>query len=366
MGFSCGLVGLPNAGKTTLFNALTGARAAAAAYPFCTVEPNHGMVAVADERLQAVARVVAPEKVTPTTLEFVDIAGLVKGAAQGEGLGNQFLGHIQAVDAIAQVVRCFSDDNVSHPHQRLDPVGDLEVVQTELLLRDHEVVTRRLDRQRKVARGGERAAAEEVAVLEQVEQALARGQAVRRLQLGEAAAERLRPLSLLTAKPVFYVASISDDQLAAGDEHPLLGPLRSWCRQAGGELVEISARTESELNELEPAERIEFMKELGIVTGGVQQVVETGYRVLGLLTFFTTAGVEVRAWTVPRGTRAEQAAGKIHKDMQRGFIRAEVIPWRQLVEQGGEQAARERGLIRLEGRDYLVQDGDVIRFRFKV
>jgi len=365
VGFNCGIVGLPNVGKTTLFNALTRGNAPADNYPFCTVDPNSGVVTVPDERLYRVAAIFSPEKTTPTTLQFVDIAGLVKGASQGEGLGNQFLSHIQEVDAIAHVIRCFKDDNVSHTYESIDPVRDAEVVEAELLIRDLETAQKRLQKQEKVAVGGDKAAREEVAVLKIIEPALSAGRTVLSLNLSAEQRACVSATPFLTGKPAFYVANISDDQVGSVDD-PALAALRELAESRGVPLVEISVQTESELHELEPDEREAYMAELGLKEPGLARFVKAGYQLLGLITFFTTVGTEVRAWTVPAGTPAVKAAGKIHTDMEKGFIRAEVIASRDLISLGCEQAVKEKGLLRLEGKDYPVRDGDVIRFRFNV
>jgi len=365
VGFSCGIIGLPNVGKTTLFNALCATQAPAENYPFCTVDPNHGVVPVPDPRLDQVAAIFKPDKLTPTTLEFVDIAGLVAGASHGEGLGSQFLAQIQQVDAIAHVVRCFEDDNIAHQYDGVDPVRDVEVVQTELIIRDLDMAQRRLDRQRKVAQAGDKAARGEVEILERVEKTLSAGGSVSALELDAGQFDRISATPFLTAKPVFYVANISDDQIGAEDD-AALNKLREFCSRQDAPLVEISAVTEAELHELAPEEQQAYLAEIGLSERGLTRVIAAGYRLLNLITFFTTVGTEVRAWTIPAGTSALEAAGKIHTDMQRGFIRAEVVESRILIQSGSEQAVREKGQVRLEGKEYKVKDGDVIRFRFNV
>ena len=317
-----------------------------------------------DERLSALARLVAPAKIVPASLEFVDIAGLIKGAAQGEGLGNQFLGHIQTVDAVAHVVRCFESDRVSHPHGEVDPVTDIEVVELELVLRDRDIVEKAAARLEKAARTGDDKAADRLEVLRGFNDTLRGGRLLVDTVMDPTSRAVATQYGLVTAKPYFFVANLSEDQLSSDGQ--TLQQLKDLCRKRQRQLVDIAALAESELIAMPPEERREFERELGMKAEGLGRIVETGYRVLGLNTFFTTAGSELRAWTVPAGTTAWEAAGKIHTDMQRGFIRAEVVNWKQLVEAGGEQAARDRGLVRTEGRDYPVADGDVIRFRFNV
>jgi GTP-binding protein YchF len=364
-----GIVGLPNVGKSTLFNALTRAGALAANYPFATIDKNVGVVALEDERLYALQRVFAKGErvppVVPTHVEFVDIAGLVKGAHKGEGLGNQFLAHIREVAAIAHVLRCFPDPNVVHVMGRVDPLEDAEVVETELLLADLATLERRLERLRKEARANR----EMAPILEAAEGLYAHlqaGKPARTCPPSEEARRFLRETPLLTAKPVIYVANVSEEDLPEGKDNPHVQAVRAKAQAEGAEVVVVSARLEAELAELPPEEARELLAAYGLTESGLQRLARAGYQALSLLTFFTAGEKEVRAWTVCRGAKAPEAAGEIHSDMERGFIRAEVIPWDRLVEAGGWARAKERGWVRLEGKDYEVQDGDVLYILFNV
>lgn len=363
MGFKCGIIGLPNVGKSTIFNALTAAAAEVASYPFCTIEPNVGIVPVPDERLKVLARLIKPKKVTPTTLEFFDIAGLVKGASKGEGLGNQFLAHIRGVDAIAHVARCFTNDDIAHVYATIDPRRDAEVVETELILADLEVVQRRLEKLGRLLRLGEKEAQEEFRLLGGIKDTLERGQ-----KAGEflTATEKSLPtdLQLLTAKPTFYVANVDDTDAEAQNQY--LRDLQELARAQHTSVVVIVGKLEAEIIQLSEEEREEFRRELGLKDSGLKRLIQVGYDILSLITFFTTVNLDLRAWTVPKGTPAPQAAGKIHSDMQRGFIKAEVISFEDFLRCGSEQVAREKGLLRSEGKDYGVRDGDIIHFRFHV
>lgn len=364
MALSVGIVGLPNVGKSTLFNALTRARALAANYPFATIEPNVGVVPVPDERLDALAQLFQPPSVVPATVRFVDIAGLVKGAAEGQGLGNQFLHHIREVDAIVHVVRCFEDENIIHVEGSVDPVRDADIIQTELILADLETLGRQHQRYEKLARLREKGATEAFDLVQRLEKALSEGTPARSLTYTEDERDLLATWHLLTAKPLLYVANVPEIHAAHPEENPYYRALLDYAHP--DPVIPVSAAIEAELSELSPEDQKALLEDLGLKEPGLHRLIREAYRMLGLITFFTAGEKEVRAWTIRQGSSASSAAGEIHSDMERGFIRAEVIPVEDLLQAGSWAKAREKGLIRLEGRDYLVRDGDVLYIRFAV
>ena len=363
MSLKCGIVGLPNVGKSTLFNALTRAEIAAENYPFCTIDPNVGVVEVPDPRLGALAAIVKPQRVLPTTVEFVDIAGLVAGAAEGEGLGNKFLAHIRETDAIAQVVRCFHDDDVVHVSGRVDPLSDIETISTELALADLDTVSRAITRLTRAAKSQDKEAIDRLEIAERVAAGLDKGTPVRAQALAEESLALLHDLHLLTAKPLMYIANVAEGGFT---DNPLLAQVEAHAIQEGAEVVPVCAALEAEIAQLEDAERAEFLAELGVSEPGLDRVVRGTYKLLKLQTFFTAGPKEVRAWTVRRGATAPRAAGVIHTDFEKGFIRAEVIAFDDFVAHGGEQGAKDVGKWRLEGKEYVMKEGDVVHFRFNV
>ncbi|REJ77509.1 MAG: redox-regulated ATPase YchF [Acidobacteria bacterium] len=362
-----GIVGLPNVGKSTLFNALTSQQAALAAnYPFATIEPNVGVVAVPDERLPVLEKMYGSQKVVPATVEFVDIAGLVRGASKGEGLGNQFLANIRETDAIIQVVRCFEDENVHHVEGSVHPIRDIETIHVELALADLVSVEKRKDKAEKTAKSGDKQAKAELSVLEKLLPVLEEGHAARTAELSEDEAKIARSFSLLTFKPTIYAANVDEGTLSDPASNPHVERVRAYADKENAETVIISARLEEELVELDPDEREEYLKDLGVQGSGVGRMIKSAYKLLGLMSFLTAGPKEVRAWTIPIGTKAQKAAGEIHSDIERGFIRAEIVSFDKLVELGSEQAAKEKGLMRSEGKEYVMQEGDVVNFRFNV
>jgi len=364
MGFNCGIVGLPNVGKSTLFNALTEtASAQAANYPFCTIEPNVGRVAVPDARLAELARIGRSQKILPTSLEFVDIAGLVRGASRGEGLGNQFLANIREVDAIIHVLRCFEDDDITHVEGGVDPIRDAEIIETELMLADLESMEKRIVALQKKARGNDREAAAQVELMEPLIEALREGKPAREA-IPEGQEEAVRRLQLMTSKPVLYVCNVDEGSAATGNAFS--ERVRARAEQEGAAMVVVSAAIEAEVSQLGAEDRVEFLEGLGLKDSGLDRVIAAGYRLLGLNTYFTVGPKETRAWTITEGTKAPQAAAVIHNDFERGFIACETIAYDDYIACNGEAGAREAGKLRIEGRDYVVQDGDVLLFRFNV
>ena len=371
MGFSCGIIGLPNVGKSTIFNALSSGKAAAANFPFCTIEPNTGAVAVPDPRLNKLAELAGSKALIPTQITFVDIAGLIKGASKGEGLGNQFLGHIKSVDAVAHVIRCFENADVVHVEGTVDPIRDAEIIELELTLADLELVDKRIDRLAKLAKSGNKEAQEETAVLDVLKAHLSQGKSARSLSLDERQIEISKEIlsNLLTAKPMLYVANVSEAEASTKADPAGSRPVDKLAKYAANhksELVVISGQLESEISELDPEERKTYLAEAGLETSGLDRLALAGYKLLDLVTFFTIGPKEAHAWTMSRGGSAPQAAGKIHTDFEKGFIRAEIIGYQDYIDNGTELKAKEAGKLRVEGKEYIVQDGDVVHFRFNV
>ena len=361
-----GIVGLPNVGKSTLFNAITKAGAESANYPFCTIEPNVGMVCVPDKRIEELGKMYETQKTTYATIEFVDIAGLVKGASKGEGLGNKFLSHIRETDAIAHVVRCFEDDNIVHVNGKIDPIGDIETISLELVFADLETLEKRMDRVGKMTKSGDKKAIAEMELLRRLKTHLEDGKPVRTFEMTDEERETLKDAFFLTDKKVIYVANVNESQLPTIDTDPYVQKVRDYAKAEGAEVIALCAKLEEELSELDDEDKEMMMQDYGIEESGLDKLIKASYSLLGLISFLTSGKDECRAWTIKKGTKAPQAAGKIHTDFERGFIKAEVVSYDDLMKYGSYNATREKGLVRLEGKDYVVKDGDIILFRFNV